>query len=93
MKTLKKVPLELVEVTFIPNVKDMELGKLYYSMKYKVSNHLCVCGCGQQTPLPINSDEWGLTMENGRPTITPSILHWNGCKSHYIITNGVANIV
>ena len=30
MKTLQKVPLELVEVEFIPPHNEMEFGKLYY---------------------------------------------------------------
>lgn len=91
MKTLKKVPLTLVEVEFIP--EEMEFGKVYYSKKYKVSNHLCVCGCGQQTPLPIKEGEWRLEVANEKITISPSILHRGGCQSHYIITNGIANIV
>lgn len=93
MQTLKKVPLELVNVEFIPPFKDMEFGKLYYSEEYETSNHLCPCGCGMQTPTPIKQGEWSLSVNNGKATISPSILHRNGCKSHYIITNGVANIV
>ena len=57
MKTFKKVPLELVEVEFIPPYKEMEFGKVYYSKEYKITNHLCPCGCGQQTPLPIKKGE------------------------------------
>ncbi|HQW95208.1 MAG TPA: hypothetical protein PLU58_05370 [Saprospiraceae bacterium] len=38
MKTLHKVPLELVEVEFIPPRNEMEFGKLYYSKEYKTTN-------------------------------------------------------
>lgn len=93
MKTLNKVPLELVQVEFIPHVSEMEFGKLYYSEKYKTTNHLCPCGCGAQTPIPVKEGEWNLTINNGKATISPSIFHRSGCQSHYIITNGVANIV
>ena len=94
MRTLKKVPIVLVEVKdFIPELELMEAGKLYYSKKYQVSNHLCPCGCGTQTPLPIKDGEWSLTVSNGNITISPSIQHRNNCKSHYIITDGNANIV
>lgn len=93
MKTLQKVPLELIEVEFIPEFNEMESGKLYYSKEYKIANHLCPCGCGKQTPIPIKEGEWNLTINNGKATISPSILHRFGCKTHYIITDGVANIV
>lgn len=93
MKTLKRVELELVEVGFIPDVDDMKFGKFYYSKEYHTTNHLCPCGCGSMTPLPIMEGEWNLKTNNGKVTITPSVLHRSGCKSHYIITNGIANIV
>ena len=93
MKTFKKVPLELVVVEFIPPYKEMEFGKVYYSKEYKITNHLCPCGCGQQTPLPIKKGEWGIYFNKDRFTISPSILQRLGCESHYIITNSIANIV
>lgn len=91
MKTLKKVPLELVEVEFVPAT--MEPGKFYYSPVYKSSNHLCVCGCGQQTPLPHWEGEWKIEITQKGFSVRPSILHRNGCQSHYIITDGIANLV
>ena len=93
MKTLKKVELELVEVEFIPDLHDMEFGKIYYSREYQTTNHLCPCGCGTQTPIPVMEGEWRLTINNSKATLSPSILHKTECKTHYIITNGVANIV
>lgn len=93
MKTLKKVPLEIVETEFIPEFNQMESGKLYYSREYEVTNHLCPCGCGQQTPIPVEDGEWNLSIKNGKATISPSILHRFGCQSHYIIQDGFANIV
>lgn len=93
MKTIEKINLELIEVEFIPKFEYMEFGKFYYSKEYNVSNHLCVCGCGMQTPLPIHTNEWNLEINDNKITIAPSILHRNGCKSHYVITNGVANII
>jgi hypothetical protein len=83
--------LEIVKVEFIPN--EMEFGKIYYSELYQITNHLCPCGCGQQTPLPIKDGEWNLLINNDKVTINPSVLHRSGCNTHYIITNGIANIV
>lgn len=94
MKTLKKVPVELIELKedeFIS--EDLEFGKLYYSNNYSVLVHLCCCGCGQKIAIPIKEGEWSVFPNNGKVTITPSLQHWNGCKSHYIITDGIANIV
>ena len=90
MKTIKKVPLELLEVEFVP--KEMEFGKFYYSAIYNVANHLCVCGCGMPVPIPIKKNEWNISNKNPL-TVTPSLHHRIGCKTHYIITNGHANIV
>lgn len=94
MKTLKKVPVQLVELMpgeFIP--EEMEFGKLYYSKEFQGLNHLCVCGCGQKTYIIVKEGEWTVSPNNGKVTITPSLLQRNGCKSHYIITEGIANIV
>ena len=93
MKTLKKVNLILKEVDFIPEHNKMEFGVFYYSKKYNISNHLCVCGCGQQTALPIKKGEWEILCDKDKFSISPSILHRLGCQSHYIITNSIANIV
>ena len=93
MKTLNKVSLELVHVEFIPEQHNMKFGKLYYSKDYNTTNHLCPCGCGMQTPIPTNKDGWTIEIKNGKVTMMPSILQRLGCKSHYIITNGIANIV
>jgi hypothetical protein len=91
MKTLKKVPVELVECQYVPEV--LEPGKLYYSEKYSTVVHLCLCGCGHKTAIPIGPGGWTITVKDGKPTLTPSLLHRFECRSHYIITNGVANFV
>ena len=94
MKTIKKIPVELILLKkgeYIP--ENMEFGKLYYSPEFNGMNHLCLCGCEQKTYILIKDGEWSLSENNGKVTITPSILQRNGCKSHYIITNGIANLV
>lgn len=91
MKTIKQVEISVVEVEFIP--EKMEFGELYYSNKYQCTEHLCLCGCGHPCYLPLGINEWTLTRNENKPTITPSILQRFDCKSHYIITNGIANFV
>lgn len=95
MKTLKQVPIELVILSddeFMPDI--IPEGKLYYSKEYGISVHMCLCGCGVKCPIPIGEGEWTLTIhDNNKPTLTPSLLQRFECKSHYIITNGIANFV
>ena len=91
MKTIRTEYIEPVYVETIPD--KMEQGKIYISKKYQTSIHLCLCGCGEQTVLPLDSSMWILDDSNGKVTLMPSILQRGGCKSHYIITNGRANFV
>jgi len=94
MKTLKQVPIELVEIPeggYIP--EELEFGKMYYSKEYGVANHLCLCGCGTKAPIPIGEGEWSINNDNGKLTVKPSLQQLFECRSHYIITNGIGNIV
>lgn len=94
MKTLQKVPMELVEVEFIPKTEELEFGKFYYSKEYNVAVHLCPCGCGMKVPIPIEASEWQIqVLPNGKFNVIPSLLQRFGCKSHYVITNSIARII
>ena len=105
MKTLKKIPVELVLVKYIP--VEMEKNTIYLSEEFQISIHKCLCGCGVESTMSLNdmSDPKGIYWQNGsgwnyvisddeKITFTPSILN-NHCpnKYHYIITNGIANVV
>jgi hypothetical protein len=90
MKVIGTSHFKLVECTYIPGRLDP--GMLYYSKEYKTSSHLCACGCGQKVFLPIKEGEWSLSVDDGLPTITPSIQQRIGCKSHYIIQKGTAKL-
>lgn len=94
MKTLKKVEIELIlidENEYLPN--EMKFGKFYYSKELKGSNHLCLCGCGHECYLPITNNGWSVLENVNSFSLTPSIQQRFDCKSHYIITNNVANFV
>lgn len=103
MKTIKKVTFEkVIQVETMPLKKDMEQYVLYVSKKYGLSIHLCLCGeCGEQTVLPfshiIDGVDTGWIHEEdkeGKYTIRPSVGNFQfPCKSHYIITNNIANFV
>lgn len=89
MKIIKSVPMILQIVDFVPEI--MEFGIVYYSPEYNTANHLCPCGCGQQTCISIKKDEWSIIQQEPL-MMMPSFLQRNGCKSHYIIDKGFAKI-
>lgn len=73
---------------YIPD--ELESGKLYISLTYRVATHLCVCGCGGKTVTPLKSGEWALTGDCGKVTLRPSIGNWSWeCPyhAHYYITD------
>ena len=93
MRTLKKVPIIPIYLNIFPLKENMEFGKLYISLEYKSTSHLCLCGCGTECHLPINSNGWNFEDKEGKITMNPSILQRFKCRSHYIIKNGYANFV
>jgi len=97
MKTLKKVQIEPVFLEgYMTPFSEMEEGKVYISEKYHVSIHKCLCGCGAQTVLPIDPVHgWNLIKStSGKISFTPSVGNFQmSCRSHYIITDNVANFV
>jgi len=56
--------------------------------------YLCPCGCGARCPTFFQTEARKRTPErhlwdySPGPTLTPSVRHTGGCKSHYNITNG-----
>ena len=93
MKTIKQVKIEPVFVKEMPSF--WEQGKVYISEEYKTSVHLCLCGCGEKTVMPLGGQWWTLVKENnGTVSFIGSVGNYKfECKSHYIITKNVANFV
>ena len=91
----------MTEVEIIPRYvetipKPMEPGILYISKKYGVANHLCLCGCGDQSVTPFemqpNEKWWNLIENDGKVSIQPSILN-HPCEAHYVITDNLGNFI
>ena len=91
MKTIKKVPVTMKKVKSLP--EKMIQGVMYISDEYQTAGHLCLCGCGVSTAVPLGKDDWTYTDNEKGLTMSPSFLQRFDCKSHYIITEGVANFV
>ena len=82
----------------------MAQGVIYVSLEYETAIHLCLCGCGNQVVTPFNhiskatghrtTNGWDFSNNNGKISLSPSIGNYSfDCKSHYILTNNVANFV
>lgn len=95
MKTLRKVPVTVeYHDTTLPEFKSFKEGVIHVSKEYKTAIHKCLCGCGGKTVTPLGDHGWSLYDSGKGITLTPSIGNYSfPCKSHYIITNGVANFV
>jgi len=94
MRTIKKVPVTVEHVVLMPDYETSKENVIYVSREYSCAIHKCLCGCGGKTVTPLTKGEWTLTENEKGVTMTPSILNSGmDCKSHYIITNGIANFV
>ena len=92
MKTLKKFEIIPQFCEFIP--EKLEQGILYISESHRCVIHLCLCGCSGLTVTPLYLNQWTLHKNGDKVSLTPSIANnCFDCKSHYIITNNVANFV
>lgn len=79
--------LEPVFVDQFP--EHLESGRLYISIPYNTTAHLCGCGCEQEVIAPLSPAQWRLTYNGRDITLYPSIGNWNlPCQSHYWINNG-----
>ena len=95
MKTIKQVIVTPEFVMYMPPIKDMQEGVIYISDEFKISIHLCLCGCRNQTVMPLNKSGWNMIKHDEKTiSFTPSIGNYNyPCRSHYIITKNKANFV
>ncbi len=67
----------------------LEPGNLYISVKHRLTEHLCACGCGAEVSLPLGRNEWRIEYDGESVTVRPSIGNWRlPCRSHYIIDGG-----
>ncbi|WP_022894614.1 DUF6527 family protein [Agromyces subbeticus] len=76
--------LEPLFVEFIP--RELEPGKLYVSMVYTTTAHLCASGCGSKVVLPLSPVQWQIYFDGEAISLTPSVGSWDlPCQAHYWI--------
>ena len=76
-----------LEPCFVDGVPEtLEDGRLYISIRFKTTSHLCTCGCGERVVAKLNPNDWNM-LYNGRDiSLHPSIGNWSfECRSHYFI--------
>lgn len=62
--------------------------EFYYSRRFEMAAMACACGCGHRVMLNL-LDQHQLKVEQGLPTITPSILVSDAsCLSHFFVQRG-----
>jgi hypothetical protein len=62
--------------------------EFYYSQRFEMAAMACACGCGHRVMLNL-LDQHQLQVEDGLPTITPSILVSDApCLSHFFVQRG-----
>lgn len=62
--------------------------EFHYSRRFEMAALSCACGCGHRVMLNL-LDQHHLTVEDGFPTVTPSILVSDApCLSHFFIRRG-----
>ena len=71
---MKLAAVEPEFVEFIP--AGLTEGKLYVSMLYATTVHLCACGCGNKVVLPLSPAEWQLYFDGESVSLTPSVGNW-----------------
>lgn len=79
---------------------DLEPGVmrvLYIGGVPEMCKYLCPCGCGMPCPTYFENEHrkrtqerhlWNFSRGANGPTLSPSVRHTGGCKSHYNITDG-----
>lgn len=84
-------PTQRFVTAFVEHVPHrLESGVIYVSRKYGASSHLCACGCGSETFMPIGGEGWTLTLDaDAAVTLEPSIGNFRlPCRSHYYVRGG-----
>jgi len=78
---------------FVDQIPDsLAQDTLYVSIRYRMTAHLCLCGCTEKVVHPLRPNRWTFTFDGVNVSLSPSIGN-DGlpCKSHYWITKSEVN--
>ena len=84
------MPISQLENCFVEEIPtEPQPGVLYVSMAFRTTLHLCACGCGNETWVPIRPSRHHLRFDGRTITLDGSIGNWSfPCRSHYWIRGG-----
>jgi len=81
--------LDPVFVDTIPADDALEPGKLYISILFTTTVHLCASGCGFKVVLPLNPAQYRIEFDGVNVSMAPSVGNWDyPCRWHYWIRRG-----
>ena len=82
--------MRTIELKLVDQVPaSLEAGKLYVSLMYRTSTHLCGCGCGTKVVLRLSPRHWCVILNGETVSMYPSVGNWQlPCRSHYWIRDG-----
>ena len=87
----KSVLVEYIFVEYLPSTLKEDV---IYVVRDNFAAHNCLCGCMRKIVLPLCKMGWALTEKNGKLSLLPSVKNLQiDCRSHYVITNSVANFI
>ena len=83
-------PIRRLDPSFVEHLPEsLEPGKLYVSIDFASTVHLCCCGCQSEVIAPLSPTDWKMTYDGVNVSMHPSIGNWSlACRSHYVIRNG-----
>ena len=79
--------IDTIEAVWVDDIPvSLDEGKLYISLKYGTTIHICACGCGSEVPLKIGPSHWSVIWNGRNVSLFPSVGNWQlACRSHYCI--------
>ncbi|WP_165490193.1 DUF6527 family protein [Propioniciclava sinopodophylli] len=86
----RPMPASRLDPVFVDRFPEpLEADRIYVSIRYNTTAHLCACGCGLEVIAPLSPAQWRFTYDGRNVTLKPSIGNWNlPCQSHYWIDHG-----
>lgn len=70
---------------------ELDDATVYISIPYRMTAHMCLCGCGEKVVNPLRPNRWSLSYDGATISLDPSVGNSGiACKTHYWIRrNGV----
>lgn len=81
----------VIEDDIPESIRDMTLYLIGEREDFWLAVLKCPCGCGDSIHLPMSETAkpcWRVSIQNGSPTLMPSVNRTAKCQSHFILKEG-----